>query len=332
MSFEDATKALNGAMAEEFGGSSPATPAPPAEQAPVAPATPEGQTAPVQPGQTRDEQGRFAPSTPESAPDTPPNLFEGEAVNPDTLPAELQPLAKQLQAAFTRKTQELAQQRTQLESLGSLDELSQAAELYRNLQDPGYLQEFHSELTRALEAQGLTPGQARAEAARQIEGSTAPTASLSDQLARLKDDPELAPVAESLNSFQARLDKFEAAQAERAQAEQMAQAQMALAGEIQRQEMAVRQSNPSYTQEDIDAVYELSAFHDGSLIEAQQRYEQIVNNRVERYLASKQAPVPASGPVAGSGTSDIPVQPSDLQEAYRAALGHLAASGIDKLA
>jgi hypothetical protein len=340
MSFEDATSALNGAMAEEFGTSAPASPTPtPVEQAPVVPTTPEGQTAPVQPSQVRDEFGRFAPNTPAPAGDTTPNLFEGTAVNPDTLPPELQPLAKQLQAAFTQKTQALAQQRTQIESLGSFDELTQAAELFRNLQDPGYLQEFHSELSKALESQGLTPGQARAEAARQIEGSTAPTAPVSDALARLKDDPELAPLVDHFSqlesnsrSLEARLNSFEQAQQQRAEAEQLAQAQMALAGEIQRQEMAIRQANPHYTDSDMDAVYELSAFHDGSLLEAQQRYEQIVQNRVERYLASKQAVTPASGPVHGTGTSEVPVPVSDLQEAYRAALGHLAEQGIDSLA
>jgi hypothetical protein len=138
--------------------------------------------------------------------DTTPNLFEGTPVNPDTLPPELQPLAKQLQAAFTQKTQALAQERSQIESLGSPDELRQAAELYRNLQDPGYLQEFHAELSRALEAQGLTPGQARAEAARTIEENTAPTTSVSDALARLKDDPELAPLADAFSELRGELD------------------------------------------------------------------------------------------------------------------------------
>lgn len=323
-------------MAQDFGGPEPAVPAPaPVEQAQPAPiATPEGQTAPVQPGQPRDEFGRFVqPTAPAQTVDTPPapNLFEGEQVNPDTLPLELQPLAKQLQAAFTRKTQELAQQRTQLESLGSFDELTQAAELYRNLQDPGYLKEFHSELSRALEAQGLSPGQARAEAARQIEGSTAPTANLSDQLARLRDDPELAPIAEGFQALQSRLDSFEQQNTERLEAEQLAYAQMALAGEIQRQEMAIKQSNPHYDAGDIDAIHELSAFFDGNLFHAQQRYEQIVNSRLERYLATKQAPVPSSGPVGGTGTSEIPTAPRDLQEAYRAALGHLAEAGIDTL-
>jgi hypothetical protein len=71
---------------------------------------------------------------------------------------------------------------------------------------------------------------------------------------------------------------------------------MAMAGEIQRQEMAIKQSNPHYTQADMDAIYELSAFFDGSLLEAQQRYEQIVSARIERYLASKQAPVTRERP------------------------------------
>lgn len=332
MSFADAEAALNGAIAQDFSGPEPLTPAPPVEQAPAAPATPEGPTAPVQPSINRDEHGRFAPRESEApAVDTTPDLFEGEAVNPDTLPAELQPLAKQLQAAFTRKTQELAAQRQQVESLGSPDELRQAAELYRNLQDPGYLQEFHAELSRALEAQGLAPGQAREEAARQIEQSTAPTTSVSDALARLKDDPELSPLAEAFSELRSELDGLKTEREREREAQELAHAQMALAGEIQRQEMAIKQSNPHYTQEDLDAIYELSAFHDGSLVEAQQRYEQIVQARLERYLNGKQATSVASAPVAGGGTSEVPTQPVDLDEALKAALGHLAEAGIDSL-
>lgn len=335
MSFTDAESALNGAIAEDFGDTPAPVPAPaPVEQAPAAPATPEGPVAPVQPVQTRDEFGRFTqptPAAPVPSVDTTPDLFEGTAINPDTLPAELQPLVKQLQAAFTTKTQGLAEQRRQFESLGNLDEVRQAAELYRALQDPGYLQEFHGELTKALEAQGLSTGQARAEAARQIEEQSAPTQSISDALARLKDDPELGPLGDAFTQLRSELDEFKSSQTRREEAEQLAHAQMAMAGELQRQEMAILQSHPDYQQEDIDLNYELSAFFDGSLIEANQRIENYVQNRLERYLAQK-TPAPASGPVSGSGgTSEVPVEVTSLQQGYKAALEHLAQAGIDTL-
>jgi hypothetical protein len=268
----------------------------------------------VQPSQVRDEFGRFAPNTPAPAVDTTPNLFEGTAVNPDTLPPELQPLAKQLQAAFTQKTQALAQQRTQIESLGSLDELRRRRAVPQppgSWVPPGVPRRTE----RALEAQGLTPGQARAEAARQIEGAPLRRV-VSDALARLKDDPELAPLADALLAARVELDgshSFEQAAAARAEAEQLAQAQMALAGEIQRQEMAIRQVNPHYTDADMDA--DLRAVRLPrrlSLLEAQQRYEQIVHARVERYIASKQAPsLPRAAPcrarhIGDSGSAERP--------------------------
>jgi hypothetical protein len=145
-----------------------------AEQPPVVPATPEGETSPtpVQPSFPRDEHGRFMrpePVTPDLAADT----FDGGQFNPDTLAPELQPAWKQLQAAFTRKTQEIALERQQFEGLDP-QVAREAVELYSALQDPSYLQQFHQELTVALQqTHGLSPAQASAEAATQMEQASA---------------------------------------------------------------------------------------------------------------------------------------------------------------
>jgi hypothetical protein len=332
MSFEDATAALEGSLQEDNGATAPTPGAQPVEQAVPAPTTPEGETpAPqVQPDtRARDPlTGRFIEPTPAVAPAV-VDTFDGGTFNPDTLAPELQPAWKQLQAAYTQKTQEVAAQRAQLEQFGDLSQIQQAVELHRTLQDPQTLVQFHSELSRALEQQGLTPAQASVAAAQQIEQAQTPPGAQDDLTAQLRAQyPELAPLLEQQAAVQARLDQFESQQSERLQAEQLAYTQMAMAGELQRQEMAIRQSNPAYEQGDIDAVYELSAFFDGNLLEAQQRYEQIGNALLGRYLSSKSAPVGATPALGTDVVSEQPVTPDDLTQALRAAQTHLAEQGI----
>src|SRR5690348_12364448 len=160
MSFEAAEAELAGAIEAD---NSPT----PVEQAVEAvPTTPEG-TADVQPHhaatQPRDDHGKFVVPGQEEpvAPvveDT-PDLFAGEQVNPDELIAqhpELEPLVKQLQGAFTRKTQGLAEKLRPYEDLDA-DQAREALGLYNQLQNPEYLKGFYAELGQALQAQGLLP-------------------------------------------------------------------------------------------------------------------------------------------------------------------------------
>ena len=100
----------------------------------------------------------------------------------------------------------------------------------------------------------------------------------------------------------------------------------ALVGELTRQENAIRQVRPDYTDADLDAIYELSSFHNGNLIEAQHRYEAIVGNRLERYFASKQSAAqdPSVQPPAGAGViSTQEDTPETLEEAAEWAVEHL---------
>lgn len=328
MSFADAEAALGDAIEAE---NAPVAP----EQVVAAPTTPEGSVTPteVQPHhaatQPRDPaSGKFIlpdgslSDTPAPVADT--SLFEGTQINPDTLPPDLQPLAKQLQAAFTRKTQDLAAERAQT---------AQAVELFNALQDPTYLQQFHAELSTHLQAQGLTAAQASTEAAQRIEaevggqGEAPPV-----DLAALKADPELAPLAQLIEAQNQRLDTFEQQTKAREEAEAMAQWQMAVAGELQRQEMSILQANPHYTDADMDAVHELAAYFDGNLHQAQARYEAIGQQLVDRWVAQKtqHAAVTPAG-VTGAGTSEIPETLDNLDDGLRGALESLAQQGIDTI-
>jgi len=332
MSFEDAVSALEGAIETDNASAEPSY-----EQAAV-PTTPEGNTTPdqqVQPHhaaqQARDEAGRFAAQQAEQAQQQQAaDTFDGGRFNPDALPPELQQGWKQLQAAYTQKTQEVAEQRRQFEGLGDPQYVRQAVEFANALQDPNYLVQFHRELSQTLEARGLSPAQASAVAAQQIESQQG-TGLTNDQLSALKDDPDLAPIANTVQGLQQKLEAFEAQQQQREQHEQMANLQMALAGELQRQEMTIRQMNPAYKDSDLDAIYELSAYFDGNLLSGQQRYEQIKEAALSGYIASKEsvAQTPGVQPLRGvEGVSNVPTQIDSIADATKAALGMLQHNGI----
>jgi hypothetical protein len=104
---------------------------------------------------------------------------------------------------------------------------------------------------------------------------------------------------------------------------------MALAGELQRQEMSIRQSNPNYDQ--TDDRRDLRAFS----VSRRQPSRSAAALRADRECPPRAVHREQDGsvnderPLQGSGTSEIPTAPQNLDEAYRAALGHLAEAGID---
>jgi hypothetical protein len=281
------------------------------EQAPAAPApvAPVGETAPVQPP--------AQPETPAAPVDTTPDLFEGTPVNPDTLPAELQPLVKQLQAAYTQKTQSLAEERRQFDALGSPEEVQQAIDLYTRISDPTNWPQLHSDLSDLMVQYGLSPAEAAAEATAIVEEQAAAV-----ELPGDADDPELAPLYKALQQQQSQLEALKAerqgeltARQEQEKAERL---QMAIEGEINRQQNAILQSNPQYGDGDMDAIFELSSYYGGNLLDAQKRYEGLRAEWVGRYVEQKSTaataqgahPAPAAAPLA-----ERPEGPQTVQEA-----------------
>lgn len=332
MSFDDAVSALMDAEGSDAGETPAPSPAVP-EQAPAPSTTPEGGTPAPQvqpePGRDffRDEQGRFAtPATPE-VPAPTADTFDDGKFNPDLLPPELQPGWRQLQAAFTQKTQTLAEQSKQFEGMDPAV-AREAVELYTALQDPNYLVQFHGELTTALQAQGLTPAQASAEAARQVEEATGQTGAVTDHLAALRNDPELAPVAEIVSRLEQQVTAMEAERVAERESQEVAQMQMALAGELVRQESVLLQQGA--TEQDMDRIYALSPNFGGNLLEAAESYRQMRQDLISDYLNGKTAAAPSVAPLPGAGgTSEVPTAIDNMDDALKAALGHLDAQGID---
>jgi hypothetical protein len=263
--------------------------------------------------------------------DSDDDSFMGSDFNPDLLPEELQPGFKQLQAAFTRKTQELAEQRKQFEEFGDPEQVQQAVELFESLKNPEYLQSFHQELGSVLQEMGLSPQEAAA-VAQEITDEQAQAPELSPDLQQLvASDPELTPVAQKLAALEQELAGFKAsAERERAELEQERQV-MAQTAEIEQMARAVAEAHPEYKDEDWQAIFDRAQAFDGNVLQAAQLYESDKDRIIQSYLSTK--PVPHSvTPTAGAGTASDTTEkePMTLDEAEKAANAWLAANDAEE--
>lgn len=274
----------------------------------------------------RDPQtGQFVPRVADATTTgdvTPEPFWNGD---PNALPAEVQPVYKQLQADYTRKTQELAQQRKAFESMGDLGTVAEAVQLYQSLQDPQYWPQLYGELKQGMEQMGLTPQEAASAASAEVQRQVSEQGNTpSDPFGSLGTDPDFAPIKTAYEQMRSELNTMKSAWDADRERERQEQLQSALVGELQRQENFLRQNNPQYTDADIEAVYELSSFHNGNLIAAQQRYESIMADRLQRYLASKQGAVQSHGtPMVANTPVDSAPQFKNLDEAHSALMEHL---------
>lgn len=325
MTFDQAQAAMQEAVASdpEFTPGLPADPSP--QQADLQTS---GEPEPT-PGEVTDapDPGATEFSSPESE-----DSFMGADFNPDLLPEDLQPGFKQLQAAFTRKTQELAEQRKAFESLGEADDLRQAKEFYDSLQDPDYLKAFYKELGGVVQEMGLVD-----DAPVAPEPAAEPVApELPAELRTLAEsDPELQPFLDRFSQMEQRLQTFEQAQQEREQALADERALMSQAAEIDRQVQAVREQHPEYGDEDWQAIYDRAVAFDGDVLQAAQAFQADHDRIISSYLAQKQAGPPAPLPNAGTVTEATEEDLSELtpqekmDRADRAAQAYLDANDLN---
>ncbi len=266
-------------------------------------------------GETEPEVQPEAPEAPEASavepelvePEALEDTFDGGQFNPDELPEELQPGWKQLQGAWTRKTQEFAGTLKEAEAFLSLgvdaETTGHAVDLYDRINDPSNWPALYEQLGQAMTQNGIqVPGPTATPA----PASPAPSVDDAQLDALVENDPDLAPLVATLkaqraelarvDSLQARLDAQETeALAAREEAQQLRQYQVEL-GRIEAEEAQIREAFPTYKQEDVDMVYELSSFHNGDLVQAQERLENYVQGRVTAALAGKGRPKTAARP------------------------------------
>lgn len=263
------------------------------------------------PVETPSEQAPQS-AAPEVDAGTPPAPAEDSFSNidPNDLPPELRAQYANMQGAFTRKMQELSERSKQYEAIGDPALAVRGVELMRALEeDPVFV---HQQLSTWLESQGMSPAQASAVA--------------SEVQASQNDDFGLggADEYEVPEALRRELDELK----QWRQQEEQSRAEQAYMAELQREEMAIRQSNPNYQDEDVNAIYELAFAHGGSLLRAESVYKQMQDRWAAGYLNQK-ANVPGSLNQPGStGAAQSPQKFDRLDdpELEKAALAALAAS------
>lgn len=242
-----------------------------------------------------------------------------ESINPNELPPELLPVYKNMQAKFTQTQQALAEQRSQFDvfdDFGGVDAAREAVEFVSNLaSDPTYALQVHEQLTQALTEAGLTPAQASAEAARQIDDATA-QAPVDDE-----DDFGFEPdsrIAKQLEETQRKLQEME----QWRNSIEEEQLQRNLMAEVERMHAQVVSKHPDWQDSDLENVYRLSYSTGGDLLEAAEIYDGLTNQIVGSYL-EKKAVVPAGvAPIASTGSAEQPERFTDLNDPRLQRLAH----------
>lgn len=167
---------------------------------------------------------------------------------------------REMQADYTRKTQELAAQRQEAE---------QALQFIEALNtDPNFALQVHQTLSQSLQAQGYSVAQADALAAQQMQG---------DEYG-YEDDPYMAKIQE--------LEQWKQQQEQRI-------AEAEAAARIDSQLAVIRQQNPNFDDSDLRDIISMGFAFNGDLLKASEAFKSINQRSVERYMAQK-ASVPAS--------------------------------------
>jgi uncharacterized protein (DUF3084 family) len=226
------------------------------------------------------------------------SLLEGVA--DPTARERIETAYRSMNGDYTRKTQELAEQRKAFEGLDP-HAAREAYEFVSALQsDRDFALQVHKELSGALESAGLTPVQAQAEATRQIVSATESELDPSD------------PVVRELNELK-----------QWRQQQDMELQRRDMIREIERQDSAIRRSNPSYADEDMEVIYKLAASTSGDLFAAQEYFEKEKSRIVNSYQASKASVPTGTAPVSGSVNSETPLRLTNMEDAHKAAVDRL---------
>lgn len=176
---------------------------------------------------------------------------------------------REMQADYTRKTQEAAQQRKEAE---------QALEFINALNnDPNFAVQVHQTLAQALEQQGLLQQQQQAFQAQNAD----------DQFV----DPYMQKIQELENW--------------KVQQEQQMRVQQAEAY-INAGVNAIRSENPNYTDNDVKDILTMAFAFNGDVRQAHEAYKAINQRSIESYLAKKDS-VPAElNQPSATGHAEIP--------------------------
>lgn len=235
-------------------------------------------------------------------------------IDPTTLPPDMQKIYKSLQGDYTRKSQEVAELRKTYESFGDPDAVKNAVEFVQALQNPANLVELHQELSEYLQSMGLNKAEADEVATTEIQ------ARQSDDDEVYYDDPERDELRRELEEIRSFRKQYEN---ERLQRE--------IEAGLSKQESLIRQSNPDYSDKDIDAIYARAYVHGGNLFEAQKAWEAEKSWILSQYIDTKDStPEGITAPATTAPGSEPLPKVSSLEEAHEMAKRKLAAiEGFD---
>jgi hypothetical protein len=180
---------------------------------------------------------------------------------------------REMQADYTRKTQEVAAQRKEAE---------QALEFINALNtDPSFALQVHETLSQALQQQGYSVEQANAAANQQMQGNA--------------DDLFVDPYMEKIQE----LENWKTAQEQRIrEAEASARIESSIA--------AIRSDNPAYKDDDIKDILTMAFAYGGDVLQAANAYKTVTQRIVEGYVGQKES-VPASlNQPSSTGHAEIP--------------------------
>jgi len=226
------------------------------------------------------DSGANQPQEPVSTPtDDSAQLPEQPRIDPATLnlppeaQAYLQQREREMQGDYTRKTQELAEQRREAE---------QALEFVNALNnDPSFALQVTQTLSEALQAQGYSVQEANAIAASQ--------SGLDD------DDTFVDPYMEKINQLESW-----AAQQEQRIAVANAEAQ------INAGINAIRAENPTYTDDDVKDILTMAFAYGGDVIQAHEAYKNVTQRVTESYLSQKESVPSSLNQPSSANHSEIP--------------------------
>ena len=263
----------------------------PAAQEPATPAQ-----VPVDPG-----------TTPEATPtETPPQL-SWDSIDLSVLDPATAQFVKEhglRHSDYTRKTQELADQRKQFEQFGDPETVQQALEFTSRLNDPQELIRLRAEIDDYL-----ATNQVQAQPTNQ----PAPTDTLQQPYTGL--DP----------ATQSRLDAMEQRFAQAEHAAQEAQLVEQMQERLQTQEDAIRKDYPSYSQSHIDAIYKLSPAVGYDLVAAQGLFEELRSLNTTDLVGSKGDFPNAANNVRSDAIITQPTEINTMEAAKAATMARYAA-------
>lgn len=236
-------------------------------------------------------------------------------LDPTKLAPELQQAYKLMQGDYTRTKQSLAEQRKALEGL-DVDQAREAMDFYQALQtDPSYAFQVHQALTQSLQQAGYSLGDAQRAATNAINQQSDFGAEQMDGMyygaGDFTEGPD--PRDQMIQQLNSRLDAIE-------QASQYQD----FAAQVQRQEMAVRQAHPDYTETDLQRIYSIAPSFDNDLVQADRAYQEWKSEMIADYLNQKSSVPSVGSPQSSVAHAQEPTHFADLNEAHKAAQAALS--------